>query len=78
MNRKLLDKSFVLQHDQSDCGIACLLSIIHYYEGNNTLEKLRELSGTTRQGTTLLGLFQAANELGFTASGVAMRQIYKH
>ena len=69
LSPKLLEKSFVLQHDQSDCGVACLLSLIQYYEGTNTLEKLRELSGTTRQGTTLLGLYQAANNLGFTAQG---------
>ena len=31
---KQLDKSFVLQHDQSDCGVACLLSIIQFYKGN--------------------------------------------
>jgi ATP-binding cassette subfamily B protein len=69
MNIKQLHKSFVLQHDQSDCGVACLLSIIKYYGGSNSLEKLRELSGTTRQGTTLLGLFQAANDLDFISSG---------
>ncbi|MCF6348902.1 MAG: cysteine peptidase family C39 domain-containing protein, partial [Flavobacteriaceae bacterium] len=69
MSKKLLNKSLVLQHDQSDCGVACLLSVINYYEGDNSLEKLRELSGTTKQGTTLLGLYQAANELGFTANG---------
>jgi len=59
----------VLQHDQSDCGVACLLSLIQYYQGANALEKLRELSGTTRQGTTLLGLYQAANQIGFNAQG---------
>lgn len=69
VNLKNFQKNFVLQHDQSDCGVACLLSVIHYYQGTNTLEKLRELSGTTRQGTTLLGLYQAANQLGFKASG---------
>ena len=69
MNNKLLSKSLVLQHDQSDCGVACLLSLIKYYDGDNSLEKLRELSGTTKQGTTLLGLYQAANNLGFTAQG---------
>lgn len=69
MNPKQLSKTFVLQHDQSDCGVACLLSIIRYYKGNNSLEKLRELSGTTKQGTTLLGLYQAANHLGFSAQG---------
>lgn len=62
-------KNFVLQHDQSDCGPSCLLSLIQYYKGSGSLEKLRELSGTTQQGTTLLGLYQAANQLGFTASG---------
>jgi len=69
MNIKQLSKSFIRQHDQSDCGVACLLSVINYYKGTNSLEKLRELSGTTRQGTTLLGLYQAANKLGFEAQG---------
>lgn len=69
MNQKLLTKTHISQHDQSDCGVACLLSLINYYEGDNSLEKLRELSGTTKQGTTLLGLYQAANQLGFDANG---------
>ena len=69
MNQKLLSKTFQLQHDQSDCGVACLLSLINYYGGDNSLEKLRELSGTNKQGTTLLGLYQAANQLGFEANG---------
>lgn len=69
MNLKLLTNTHILQHDQSDCGIACLLSIIQYYGGANSLEKLRELSGTTKQGTTLLGLYQTANRIGFTAQG---------
>ena len=66
---KTLQKTFVLQHDQSDCGVACLLSLMKYYEGNGSLEKLRKLSGTTKQGTSLLGLYQAANQLGFNAQG---------
>ncbi|MEW4924282.1 peptidase domain-containing ABC transporter [Algibacter sp. 2305UL17-15] len=69
LSQKQLEKTFVLQHDQSDCGVACLLSVIKFYEGSNSLEKLRELSGTTKQGTTLLGLYQAANNLGFAAQG---------
>ena len=67
--RKQIQKTFKLQQDQSDCGVACVLSIIQYYEGNNSLEKLRELSGTTKQGTTLLGLYQASTQLGFTSQG---------
>lgn len=68
-SQKKAKKTFVLQHDQSDCGVACLSSLINYYGGNGDLEKLRRLSGTTRQGTTLLGLYQAANQLGFSAEG---------
>jgi ABC-type bacteriocin/lantibiotic exporter with double-glycine peptidase domain len=69
MNLKHIEKTHTLQHDQSDCGVACLLSIIKLYEGNHSIEKLRELSGTSKQGTTLLGLFQVANQLGFTVEG---------
>ncbi|WP_445711186.1 peptidase domain-containing ABC transporter [Flavobacterium sp.] len=69
MNLKQIQKTHVLQLDQSDCGVACLLSIIQLNDGDCTLEKLRALSGTTKQGTTILGLYQASNQLGFTAEG---------
>lgn len=69
LDTRKIKKTFVLQHDQSDCGVACLLSLINFHGGQNSLEKLRELSGTSKQGTTLLGLYQAANQLGFTAQG---------
>ncbi|MEO6175534.1 MAG: peptidase domain-containing ABC transporter [Flavobacterium circumlabens] len=69
MNLKHIEKTHTLQLDQSDCGVACLMSIIKLYQGNNTIEKIRELSGTTKQGTTMLGLYHAANKLGFTAEG---------
>ncbi|MFW0739736.1 peptidase domain-containing ABC transporter [Flavobacterium sp. T12S277] len=69
MNLKHIEKTHTLQLDQSDCGVACLMSIIKFYQGNNTIEKIRGLSGTTKQGTTMLGLYQVANKLGFTAEG---------
>lgn len=59
----------VPQQDQKDCGIACLLSIIRYYGGDNDFENLRRLSGTSITGTTLLGLYQAAQATGFDAEG---------
>lgn len=62
-------KCQILQHDQSDCGIACLLSIIQYHGGVNTLENLRRISGTNSTGTTLLGLYQASKECGFNSEG---------
>lgn len=68
---KTVRKQFVLQQNQSDCGVACLLSLIKYYDGSETLENLRKLSGTNVTGTTLLGLYQAANQSGFNAQGCA-------
>jgi ABC-type bacteriocin/lantibiotic exporter with double-glycine peptidase domain len=59
----------ILQQDQSDCGVACLLTITKYYGGFNTFENVRRLSGTHISGTTLLGLYQAAMQMGFTAEG---------
>jgi len=59
----------VRQHDRSDCGVACLLSLIRYYGGDGSLESLRKQSGTSKQGSSLLGLFQAAKASGFDAEG---------
>lgn len=69
MNLKYIEKTHTLQLDQSDCGIACLLSVLKFYKGNQSRERLRELSGTSREGTTLLGLYQVAAGLGFTSEG---------
>lgn len=70
ISEKQLHKTFVRQQDQSDCGVAALLSVIRYFGGAADLERLRELSGTTRQGTTLLGLYQAARQCGLRAQAL--------
>lgn len=69
MNLKSLKKNNVRQHDASDCGVACLLSLIRFHGGDTSLDELRRQSGTHQQGTTLLGLYQAAQELGFDTEG---------
>jgi ATP-binding cassette subfamily B protein len=61
--------TFRLQHDRSDCGVACLRNILSYYKADISLEKLREWSGTGSQGTSLLGLYTAAVQAGFTPQG---------
>lgn len=68
-------KSFVRQHDQSDCGVACLASILNFHGGETSLENLRKISGTSRQGTTLLGLLQAAQQVGFDAEGLEAESV---
>ena len=66
---EFLSKTFVKQHSQFYCGLACLASVVKYYGGETTQEKLRETSGTTINGTSLLGLYQSAQKLGFETSG---------
>lgn len=75
MNIKQIKKTFVRQHDQTDCGIACLVSVIKYYNGNATFDEVSHLSGKNRQGTSLLGLYQAANSMGFDAEGYEAEDI---
>lgn len=67
-NVKSLQKNLILQKSQSDCGVACLASISKYYNKDVNLEKLRELSGTNKKGTTLLGLYDAAEKIGFISN----------
>lgn len=67
--RKRLERSFVRQRDSTDCGPACLLSLLRYYGGDSSLEAIRESAGTANDGTTLLGLHQAAAKAGFTSAG---------
>jgi ATP-binding cassette subfamily B protein len=64
-----IKENSVLQHDSSDCGAACLVSVIRFFGGNSTIDKIRKLSGTTQSGTTMLGLYQAARQSGMDATG---------
>jgi ATP-binding cassette subfamily B protein len=60
----------VRQNDQSDCGPACLAAISLHYGRAMRLEQMRELAGTDRIGTNLVGMLQAAERLGFMAKAV--------
>ena len=57
------------QKDQSDCGVVCLQTILNYYNSYVSLGKLREHSGTSKQGTTMLGLMQCGNKIGLEIKG---------
>jgi ATP-binding cassette, subfamily C, bacteriocin exporter len=73
---KIDRKILTLQQDQSDCGVACLLTTIQFHGGSDSLEHLRKVSGTSRQGTTLLGLLQAAEQVGFAAEGLEAEGVH--
>jgi len=69
ININRIKKLSVLQHDSSDCGAACLASVIRFWGGNSSIEKIRKASGTSQHGTSLLGLYQAAVQSGIEATG---------
>ena len=60
----------VIQDGAKDCGAACLLSIIRYYKGDISIEKLREMTSTTKEGVSALNLINVAKELGFDSYGL--------
>ena len=64
-----IKRTFAKQYSQFYCGLACLTSIVKYHGGETTQEKLRDASGTTLQGTSLLGLYQSAQKMGFEVKG---------
>ncbi len=69
INTKRIKDVSLLQHDSTDCGAACLASVIRYFGGDSAIDRIRRLSGTTQSGTTMLGLYQAAQECGMEANG---------
>lgn len=58
------------QPDAKDCGPTCLRIISRFYGKNIPLQKIRNLAETTREGSSLLGLSDAAEKLGFKSLGV--------
>jgi len=61
---------FYKQPDAKDCGPTCLRIISKYYGKNLALQHIRNISETTRLGSSLLSLSNAAGTLGFKTLGV--------
>ncbi len=66
----LLHFPFLKQHDQSDCGAACLGMICKYYKMPIGLNRLRDMSNVSRYGTSMAALAEAAETIGFVTRGV--------
>lgn len=64
MSKKII---IVRQSDLKDCGPCCLESIISYYGGNVSIEKIREDCYTGLQGTSVFHLIKASENYGFDA-----------
>lgn len=58
------------QLDSMDCGPSCLRMIAKHYGRSYSLQSLRERSFITRQGVSMLGISDAAENIGFRTQGV--------
>lgn len=69
-NKNTYKKCFVQQQSTSDCGIACLQSILKFYSSKNySREHLRVWSGTTQTGASMAGLIACCKKIGLAAEG---------
>lgn len=75
---------FIKQQDLKDCASCCLLMIIKYYNGFVPLEKLRDITNTTKLGVNAYNLCEGAKKVGFeteclkiTIDDLSKKEIFK-
>ncbi|MHA7059529.1 peptidase domain-containing ABC transporter [Aquimarina sp. M1] len=60
------------QHDQMDCGPTCLKMITKHYGKENSIETLRQKSHIDRQGVSIGGIAEAAEDIGMRSLAVSL------
>lgn len=60
------------QTESKDCGPTCIKMIAKHYGKIINTQQLRTLSETTREGSSLLGLSEAAEKIGFRTLGIKL------
>ena len=58
------------QLNQMDCGPTCLRMVVKHYGKIISFETLRQHSGFSKEGVSLLGIAEAAEKIGFRTLGV--------
>lgn len=64
--------SYYTQLDQMDCGPTCLRMIAKHYGKSFSVQTLRDKSQIGKEGTSLLGLSEAAESIGFRTLGLRL------
>ncbi|MBQ3691815.1 MAG: peptidase domain-containing ABC transporter [Clostridia bacterium] len=60
----------IQQHDEKDCGAACLSMITEFYGAKYPISKLRELIKVDSQGANIYGLVTGGKKLGLSAEAL--------
>ena len=61
-------KRTIRQHDISDCAAACIASVARHYGEDIPITFIREASGTSQAGTSIKGILDACQAIGFKAA----------
>ena len=70
---------FYRQHDAMQCGIACLRMICAFLGKNYSIDSLSKICFASKDGVSLLGISEAAGELGLktTCGKMSIDQLAK-
>lgn len=60
----------LMQQNEMDCGPTCLTMIARYYGLDASVNRMRERCNAGAEGTSMLGLIETLESLGFEAKGV--------
>ena len=60
----------VLQHNETDCGAACISIVLQYYGKTVPIRKIRHACGTDSVGTSGLGIIKGAKKFGLSCKGL--------
>ena len=61
---------WIRQHDETDCGAACLAMVSRYYGFRASVGRLRDLANIGREGGSMYSLAGAAEAIGYTTRAV--------
>lgn len=71
---KMLKRVIIKQHDRKDCGVCCIQSVLKYYDGYASLEKIRADTYTTNRGTSAFHIVEVLKQYGFDAYGTRIKK----
>lgn len=60
----------VIQHDEKDCGAACLSMISEYYGLRLSLSRFRDIVGVDAFGSNIYGIIKGASKIGLSAKAL--------
>ncbi len=69
----------IYQHDENDCGLACILTICKYYKLNVDETNLRKKIYFGKEGLNLYGIVRVFKDVGVTAEAVegSLEELYQ-